>query len=108
MQKELYITPIIIVFSSLPQTILSFSYACTELKQTWQRYTLLTAYFFSYLPQVLGFILYVLPSSMFNHEFQQTLIGKGLIKKQSASTAAHSRPENIEMKRKATKTGVRT
>ena len=55
-QKELYITPMIIVLSSLPQTILSFSYACTELKHSWQRYMLLIAYFLSYLPQMFGFV----------------------------------------------------
>ncbi len=31
-QKETCVTPIIIVFTSLPQVILSFSYACGELK----------------------------------------------------------------------------
>ena len=86
-QKELYVTPMIIVLSSLPQIILSFSYACTELKQSWQRYTLIAAYFLSYLPQVLGFVLYVLPSTIFKEEFQQSMIGKKLIKKQRASTA---------------------
>jgi hypothetical protein len=80
-QKELYIIPMIIVLSSLPQIILSFSYACSELKQSWQRYTLLTAYFLSYLPQILGFLLYILPSTIFKEEFQQTMIGKRLIKK---------------------------
>ena len=33
-QKEQYVTPMIIVLSSLPQIILSFSYACSELKQS--------------------------------------------------------------------------
>lgn len=80
--REHYITPMIIVFSSLPQTILSFSYACTELKKSWQRYTLLTAYFLSYLPQVLGFILHVLPSTTYSEGFGRTFIGKRFIQKQ--------------------------
>ncbi|CAF0877756.1 unnamed protein product [Didymodactylos carnosus] len=80
-QKEHYVTPIIIALSSLPQAILSFTYACTELKQAWQRYILLATYFLSYLPQILGFILYVLPSTSYKKEFQQTFIGKRLIKK---------------------------
>ena len=75
-QKELYITPMIIILSSLPQTILSFSYACSGLNQSWQRYTLLAASFFSCLPQMLGFILYVLPSSSFSEEFHKTIIDK--------------------------------
>ncbi|CAF5228830.1 unnamed protein product, partial [Rotaria magnacalcarata] len=63
-QKELYITPIIIVLSSLPQTILTFSLACTSLAH-WQRHTLLGAYLLSYAPQAFGFILYVLPSTVY-------------------------------------------
>ena len=85
-QKEQYITPIIIIFSSLPQTILSFSYACTELNQSWQRFTLLTTYFLSYLPQMLGFILYVLPSTTYSEEFGQTAIGKRTLRQQRAAT----------------------
>lgn len=80
-QKELYITPMTIILSSLPQTILSFSYACNGLDRSWQRYTLLAAYFFTYLPQMLGFILYVLPSTAFSEEFRQTIIGKFVLRR---------------------------
>jgi hypothetical protein len=75
--RELYLTPAIIVLmlSILPQGILSFSAACIELKQ-WQRYILLSTYFFSYLPQMLGFILQVLPSSGYTTEFKETSLGK--------------------------------
>lgn len=76
--KEHYVTPVIVVLCSLPQTILSFSYACAEPKQAWQRYLLLTAYFLSCSPQMLGFILYVLPSNTYTEEFHQTIIGKRL------------------------------
>jgi hypothetical protein len=74
-QKELYVTPTIIVLSSLPQTILTFSFACTELNN-FQRHTLLCSYLLSYGPQVLGFILYVLPSTTYKKEFYDTFIGK--------------------------------
>ncbi len=69
-------------YSALPQAILSFLYACTELKQSWQRYTLLTTYFLSYLPQMRGFILYILPSRTFSNEFRLTIIGKRLMRQQ--------------------------
>ncbi len=85
--KEYYITPIIIVLSSLPQAILSFSYACTELKQPWQRYSLLITYFLAYLPQILGFILYVLPSTTYTEEFYQTIIGKRVARQQRVTAA---------------------
>jgi hypothetical protein len=74
-QKELYITPTIIVLSALPQTILTFSFACTQLND-FQRHTLLCSYLLSYGPQVLGFILYVLPSTTYKKEFYETFIGK--------------------------------
>lgn len=75
-QKELYIAPVIIVLSSLPQTILSFMYACNGLKQSWQRKTLLIAYFFSFTPQLVSFLINVLPSTTFRAEFKKTFIGK--------------------------------
>ena len=78
-QKELYITPTIIILSALPQAILTFSFACTELND-WQRHTLLGSYLLSYAPQVLGFILYVLPSTSYKKEFYETFIGKKSLK----------------------------
>ena len=78
-QKELYVTPTIIILSALPQAILTFSFACTQLSD-WQRHTLLVSYLISYAPQVLGFILYVLPSTSYKKEFYDTLIGKNSLK----------------------------
>jgi hypothetical protein len=74
-QKELYVTPTIIILSGLPQTILTFSFACIQLND-FQRHTLLCSYLLSYAPQVLGFILYVLPSTTYKKEFYETFIGK--------------------------------
>lgn len=73
-QKELYITPIIIILSALPQTILTFILACTEL-YVWHRHVLLVTYLFSYTPQVLGFILHVLPSTIYRKELKKALFG---------------------------------
>jgi ABC-type tungstate transport system substrate-binding protein len=78
-QKELYITPTIIVLSALPQTILTFSFACTQLND-WERHSLLASYLLSYAPQVLGFILYVLPSTSYKKELSETFIGKNSLK----------------------------
>ncbi|CAF4374171.1 unnamed protein product [Rotaria socialis] len=74
-QKELYVTPTIAVISVLPQIILTFSFACTPLSD-WQRHTLLATYLLSYAPQVLGFILHVLPSTNYKKEFNETFIAK--------------------------------
>ncbi len=99
-QKELYITPIIIVFSALPQAILAFSFACTQL-DNWQRHALLASYLLTYGPQVLGFILYVLPSTTYKKEFSQTLIGKKSLtwmsnEKKSETTNATMRTKTLK------------
>lgn len=73
--KELYLTPTIIVMSSLPQLILAFTLGCAEWSN-WQRHALLVAYLLSYTPQVLGFIFYVLPSTSYKTEFKKTSCGK--------------------------------
>lgn len=103
-QKEHYLTPAIIVLSSLPQTVLSFSYACTELIP-WQRYSLLGTYFLSYLPQMLGFILYVLPSKIYYREFSQTVIGKRIVRQQRMRTTSQL---NNTMKSQFTRKTLRT
>ena len=74
-QRELYLAPIIIILSGLPHIILSFSFACVSLS-IWQRHAMLIAYFLSHAPQLLGFFLFVLPSSNYSREFQQTTIAK--------------------------------
>ncbi|CAF3075000.1 unnamed protein product [Rotaria sp. Silwood2] len=74
-QKELYIPPSVIVLSGLPQVIFSFSFACRQLV-TWQQHVLLIAYFISFTPQLLGFIIYVLPSTNYMKEFQTTKLSK--------------------------------
>ncbi|CAF1444399.1 unnamed protein product [Adineta ricciae] len=81
-QKELYITPTIIVLSALPQIILSTVLACnTELSNS-QRHLLRIGYLLAFTPQALGFILYVLPSTEYTKEFSQTFLGKNLLKNQ--------------------------
>lgn len=76
-QKELYITPIFIVLSALPQTVLTFNLACIRLSH-WKRHSLLAATLVSYSPQMFGFLLYVLPSTNYKKEFQLTSIGRRL------------------------------
>ncbi len=80
-KMEYYITPMIIILSTLPQIILAFAYACTELEQEWQRHGFLVAYLLTYIPHICGFILYILPSKHYSKEFKQTVIGKCLFNK---------------------------
>ena len=76
-QKELYTTPVIIILSALPQTILTFSFACVELTD-WHRHTLLVTYLLSYAPQILSFVLHVLPSTAYKKEFNDTRFARNI------------------------------
>jgi hypothetical protein len=78
-QKELYVTPAIIIISVSLQAIVTFVFSCKELTD-WQRHTLLAAYLLSYAPQIFGFIFYVLPSTNYKKEFYETFIGKKCLK----------------------------
>jgi len=92
-QKELYITPAIIILSVLPQVVATFSLACKDLTEG-QRHMLLCAYLLSYAPQLLGFILYVLPSTSYRKEFSETSMSKKLFpwmfKKENMETSVRN------------------
>jgi hypothetical protein len=77
--KELYITSIIIILSALPQVIFGFSLACISLSR-WQRHILLSSHLLSYMPQTLGFLLFVIPSTTYTKEFSKTSIARTLFK----------------------------
>lgn len=94
-QKELYITPVIIILSALPQAIFSFSLACTQLSD-WKRHILLATYLLSYSPQILGFILFVLPSSEYKKEFGETLLAERLYKRMFDSKIARNQVSRIQ------------
>ncbi len=79
--KELFIPPILIIFSALPQFIISFSLECTAfLDIPWQRYLIIAGYFLSYLPQMINYILFILPSVLYKTEFDSTILGQKLKK----------------------------
>ncbi|UJR12437.1 hypothetical protein I4U23_016613 [Adineta vaga] len=77
-QKEMYIVPLVIIISGLPQSIFSFSFSCVDLS-LWQKHLLLIAYLVAYAPQTLGFVLFVLPSTNYLKEFQTTNLSKMFI-----------------------------
>ncbi|CAF1072335.1 unnamed protein product [Didymodactylos carnosus] len=77
--KDRFLPPIITILSSLPQLIILFTLACTKLaKSPFKRYSLTAAYFQSYLPQILGFYLYILPSKFYCDELYAIKLGKKL------------------------------
>ena len=73
--KELILAPSVTMIPqlfSLPQFILTFSFACQEFQLVWQRYLLIISYFTTYLPQVISYKLYISPSTFYKDEFHQT------------------------------------
>jgi hypothetical protein len=74
--KELYITPAIIVLSGISHITLTFSLACNAFSAAWQQHLLTITYFLSYSPQLLGFVLFVLPSTNYLKEFRKTPLAK--------------------------------
>jgi len=88
--KEIFVPPIMIILSALPQLIISFLLACTDFDIRWERYLLIIAYFFSYTPQILTFHLYVQPSTFFLHEFYSTNMG-----------ATFKKTMNVKVRKKA-------
>ncbi|CAF3096246.1 unnamed protein product, partial [Rotaria sp. Silwood2] len=68
--------PSIFSLFSLPLFILSFSVGCRNLEISPLRYLLIVFYFISFIPQILTFLLYVYPSSLYSNEWNLTIIGK--------------------------------
>jgi hypothetical protein len=77
--KELIIGPGITLVPqlfSLPLFVISFTLYCQNLESSWVRYLLITSYFTSFIPQLTSFMLYVLPSSFYSTEWQNTKINQ--------------------------------
>ena len=79
--KELVIGPAITLIPplfSLPLFIVSLSLNCQNLENNQLRYLLIASYLTSFIPQVISFLLYVSPSSLYSKEWQATTIGRGI------------------------------
>jgi hypothetical protein len=77
--KELVIGPSITLVPqlfSLPLFVISFTLYCQNLESSWMRYLLIASYFTSFIPQLISFMLYILPSSFYLTEWRGTKIGR--------------------------------
>ncbi|CAF1268615.1 unnamed protein product [Adineta steineri] len=70
--KHLLISPVIIVILTLPYLIVSFILKCD--KSTHLFWFYLTGYFLSFIPSTLIFLIFVLPSPIYNEEFKQVIL----------------------------------
>lgn len=77
--KELVIGPGITLVPqlfSLPLFVISFILYCQNLESSWVRYLLIASYVTSFIPQMISFMLYILPSSFYSTEWHHTKIGR--------------------------------
>ena len=69
--KHLLIAPVILVILALPRLILSFVSGC--MKSARSPWLFLGGYFVSFVPPMLTFVIFVLPSKLYKREFHQTI-----------------------------------
>ncbi|CAF1272472.1 unnamed protein product [Adineta ricciae] len=70
--KQLIISPILLLILSMPRLIISSLPGCIRTSQNLWLY--LTAYFFSFTPSILIFIIFVVPSNTYMKSFQNSLM----------------------------------
>jgi cytochrome c biogenesis factor len=67
--KHLLIAPIVLVILGVPRLIISFASSC--LKSVDDSSIFVAGYFVSFIPSMLTFVLFVLPSKLYKTEFQK-------------------------------------
>lgn len=70
--KQLLISPIILVVLSLPRLIISLISGCVDVSR--QQWLYLSGYFISFVPSMLVFVVFVLPSGLYKKQFQGSAI----------------------------------
>ncbi|CAF1225711.1 unnamed protein product [Rotaria sp. Silwood1] len=70
--KNLFIAPIILVILALPRVIISYVSRC--MKSADDSWLFLIGYFISFIPPMLTFVVFVLPSKFYKEQLRQTLI----------------------------------
>ncbi|CAF3710209.1 unnamed protein product, partial [Adineta steineri] len=70
--KRLLIAPVVLFLLALPRLILSYSSKCMDsTKDSW---LFLFGYFVSFIPSMIVFIIFVLPSDFYRKEYQKTIV----------------------------------
>ena len=69
--KHLLIAPIILVILAIPRLIFSFASKC--MKSADSSWLFLTGYFISFIPPMLTFIVFILPSKFYKKELRKTV-----------------------------------
>ncbi len=69
--RHLLIAPVVLVILALPRLIISFLSKC--MKSVDDSWLFLAGYFISFIPPMLTFIIFILPSKFYKKEFQETV-----------------------------------
>ncbi|CAF4370897.1 unnamed protein product [Rotaria sp. Silwood2] len=69
--KKLFIAPVILVILALPRLIISFVSKC--MKSTSDSWLFLIGYFISFIPSMLTFVIYILPSNFYKEQFHKSI-----------------------------------
>jgi hypothetical protein len=70
--RHLLTAPIVLVILSLPRLIITFVSKC--MKSTDDAWLFLIGYFISFIPPILTFIVFILPSKFYKREFRKSLV----------------------------------
>ena len=69
--KQLLISPVILFLLSLPRLIISLASGCVDVSR--QPWLYLSGYFVSFIPSVLVFAVFVLPSGLYKRQFRESV-----------------------------------
>ena len=69
--RQLLISPLILVVLSLPRLIISLISGCVDISRYSWLY--LSGYFVSFIPSVLVFVVFVLPSGLYKRQFRESM-----------------------------------
>jgi hypothetical protein len=70
--KHLLTAPIVLVILALPRLIIPFVSKC--MKSTGDSWLFLVGYFISFIPPMLTFVVFILPSKFYRKEFRRTIV----------------------------------
>jgi len=70
--KHILISPIVLIILALPRVIIAFAVKC--MKSIDDSWIFLIGYFLSFIPPMLTFIVFILPSKFYKKEFRQTVV----------------------------------
>ena len=69
--KQLVISPVILLILASPRLIISLLPGCVDVSRNPWLY--LSAYFMSFIPSILDFVVFVLPSKLFRKKFNEAI-----------------------------------